>query len=97
MRKRRQRSHDLNPLPRPSPSSSQSVLHASPHLAPLLLLLAVATLALLLPLCVFLGCQAEFAADVVPWTPRGFVLIARRTFAAFAANADTGKVEGKDL
>jgi hypothetical protein len=77
--------------------TQQPALHASPHLTPVLPILAIATLAAVLPLFVFLGCHAEFAAGVVPWTPRGYALVARRTYAAFAANADSGEVEGKDL
>ena len=34
----------------------------------------------------------------MPWSPGGYSAIARRTYAAFAANAATsGKVEAKDL
>jgi hypothetical protein len=82
----------------PPSLSFQSVVHATPALTPLLPATAIAALALLLPLGVFLGCQAEFEAGVAPWTPGGYAAIARRTYAAFAANAGArGRVEGKDL
>ena len=76
----------------------EAVIHAAPHLTPLLPLTAIVGLAFLLPLGVFLGCQAEFEAGTRPWTVKGYRAIATRTYAAFASKAGTtGRVEGKDL
>lgn len=90
--------HPPTSSPSPPLQQQQSVVHAAPHLTPLLPALAIACIALLLPVAVYMGCQSEFDAGVVPWTPAGFGLIARRTYAAFAAaQASGGRVEGKDL
>jgi len=53
-------------------------------------------LAAILPLALFVGCQDEFAAEVNPCSPSGYLFIAKRTFAAFG-NSETGKVTGKNL
>ena len=56
----------------------------------------VACLAAILPLALYIGCQDEFAPEINPCSPGGYLRIARRTFAAFGSS-ESGKVTGKDL
>jgi len=56
----------------------------------------VACLAAILPLALYVGCQDEFSPEINPCSPSGYLVIARRTFAAFGSS-ESGKVTGKDL
>lgn len=81
----------------PPSFSSQSALHWAPTAVPILPAAAVACLATVLPLAVYIGTAEEFDG-VNPITPSGYARVARRTYAAFGGSAATGgRVGGKDL
>ena len=72
----------------------QHALHAHPGFTVLYPLLGVSTLALLLPLLLFLSFRAEFAGLHPAWPPH-YAFLARRMLRALAANSAQLKVGGR--
>ena len=80
----------------PPTKTLQAALHTRPHLFPLLPALAIACIAAIVPLGLYVGCAADFG-DVNPATPGGYVAVVRKTYRAFGENRATGTVGAKDL